>query len=306
MISVPTAGERQILLTGAGGYVGGELRKRLEARHLPLRCLARKPEKLGEATASTKIVAGDVLEPGSLQAALTGIDTAYYLVHLMEQSNDFAADDRRGAENFATAARASGVRRIIYLGGLGDDADPELSPHLRSRHEVGRILAASGVETVEFRAAIIIGAHSSSYQLLKSLADRLPVMICPQWLNTPTQPIAIDDVLDYLDAARDLAPGPSRIFEIGGDDILGYGDMIREYSRQMGLERVLIQVPVLTPYLSSLWLALVTPESFTVGKHLVEGLRNPTVVRDPVALKTFDLRPKGIRPAIEQAIAAQN
>jgi uncharacterized protein YbjT (DUF2867 family) len=234
------------------------------------------------------------------------MESAYYLVHLMEKSDDFESDDRRGAENFASAARSAGVRRIIYLGGLGDDGDPELSPHLRSRHEVGRILASSGVETIEFRAAVIIGARSSSFELLKSLTERLPVMICPKWLDTPTQPIAIDDVLDYLDAARVLPPGPSRIYEIGGSDIVGYGDLIREYARQMRLERVLIPVPVLTPFLSSLWLAIVTPTRFNVGRHLVEGLKNPTVVRDPEALSTFPIHPVGIRPAIERAIASEN
>ena len=172
------------------------------------------------------------------------------------------------------------MRRIIYLGGLGDDADPNLSPHLRSRHEVGQILRDSGVETVEFRASMVIGAGSLSFELVKSLTDRLPVMLCPRWLTTPTQPIAVDDVLAYLLAAKDLPPGESRIFEVGGTDVVTYGDLIREYARQKGLRRWLISVPVLTPYLSGLWLALVTPASFEVGRHLIEGLKNPTVVRD--------------------------
>jgi uncharacterized protein YbjT (DUF2867 family) len=308
MIATPgDDGGGRILLTGAGGYVGGELLRRLEKNRVPVRCMARAPEKLrGVVHETSQVIRGDVLDRGSLDDVLAGVDTAYYLVHLMEKSDDFEADDRKGAENFAAAARAAGVRRVIYLGGLGDDADPELSPHLKSRHEVGTILAASGVGTIEFRAAVIIGARSSSFELLKALTERLPVMICPKWLDTPTQPIAIDDVVEYLDAARALPSGSSRIYEIGGADILGYGDMIREYARQMKLERVLIPVPVLTPYLSSLWLALVTPTRFGVGKHLVEGLKNPTVVRDPKALSVFDVHPMGIRPAIERAIAAEN
>src|SRR6185436_13597294 len=152
---------------------------------------------------STQVVRGDVLDPPSLDEALRGVHTAYYLVHLMSDSKDFEKEDRQAATNFAEAAKKAGVRRIIYLGGLGDDADPDLSPHLRSRHEVGQILRDSGVETVELRASMVVGAGSLSFQLMKSLTDRLPVMLCPRWLSTPTQPIAVDDVLAYLLAARD-------------------------------------------------------------------------------------------------------
>jgi len=293
-----------VLVAGASGYVGGRLVRLLEEKSISLRCLARKPEKLRPLVKeSTQIAAGDVLEPPSLNTALHGVDTAYYLVHLMSGSKDFEQEDRQAATNFAEAAKQAGVRRIIYLGGLGDDADPKLSPHLRSRHEVGEILRDSGVETIEFRAGMVIGAGSLSYQLMKSLTDRLPVMLCPRWLTTPTQPIAVDDVLAYLLAAKDLPAGGSRIFEIGSSDVMGYGDLIREYARQKGLRRWLIFVPVLTPYLSGLWLALVTPASFEVGRHLIEGLKNPTVVNDTNALKVFPICPMGVRAAIQQAIA---
>jgi len=184
----------------------------------------------------------------------------------------------------------------------GDDAEAKLSPHLRSRHEVGQILRESGVVTIEFRAGMIVGAGSTSYQLMKSLTDRLPVMLCPRWLATSTQPIAVDDVLAYLLAAKELPPGESRIFEIGGPDVESYGDLIREYARQKGLRRWLISVPVLTPYLSGLWLALVTPDAYEVGRHLIEGLKNPTVVQDKKALKVFSIRPMGVKEAIQKAI----
>ena len=220
----------------------------------------------------------------------------------MSGSKDFEREDRQAATNFAGAAEQAGVRRIIYLGGLGDDFLPDLSPHLRSRHEVGKILRESGVETIELRASVVIGAGSLSFDLMKSLTDRLPVMICPRWFSTPTQPIAVDDVLSYLLAAKDLPPGESRIFEIGGTDVVTYGDLIREYARQRGLRRWLISVPVLTPYLSGLWLALVTPTSFEIGRHLIEGLKNPTVVRDRTALNVFPIRPMGIREAIQRAL----
>jgi uncharacterized protein YbjT (DUF2867 family) len=196
-----------VLLTGASGYVGGRLLPLLEAQPLALRCLARRPDKLRPLVkGSTEIVRGDVLDAPSLEAALQGVKTAYYLVHLMSGSHDFENEDRQAATNFAHAAQRAGVRRIVYLGGLGDDADPKLSPHLRSRHEVGEILRNSGVETIEFRAGMVVGAGSLSYQLMKSLTDRLPIMICPRWLTTPTQPIAIQDVLAYLLAAKDLPP----------------------------------------------------------------------------------------------------
>ena len=292
-----------VLLTGATGYVGGRLIPLLEQQPVMLRCLARNPEKLrSRVKETTEIVQGDVLDAPSLDEALQGVHTAYYLVHLMSGSKDFEKEDRQAATNFAQAAKKAGVRRIIYLGGLGDDADPKLSPHLRSRHEVGKILRDSGVETIEFRASLVIGTGSLSFDLVKSLTDRLPVMLCPRWLTTPTQPIAVDDVLAYLLAAKDLPPGESRIFEIGSPDVTTYGDMIREYARQKGLRRWLISVPVLTPYLSSLWLALVTPASFEVGRHLIEGLKNPTVVRDKTALDVFPIRPMGIREAIQKAL----
>ena len=293
-----------ILLAGGTGYIGVRLTPLLERERLQLRCLARSPEKLRcHVKETTEIVPGDVLDVPSLDRSLQGVDAAFYLVHLMSATKDFEKEDRRAAMNFAVAAARAGVRRIIYLGGLGDDNDPQLSPHLRSRHEVGQILRESGVETIEFRASAVIGAGSLSFELVEALTDRLPVMICPRWLATPTQPIAIDDVLAYLLAARHLPAEGSRLFEIGGADVVTYGGMIREYARQKGLRRWLISVPLLTPYLSGLWLALVTPAKFEVGRHLIEGLRNPTVVRDTKARDVFHLRPMGIQEAIQKALA---
>jgi uncharacterized protein YbjT (DUF2867 family) len=292
-----------VLLTGATGYVGSRLLALLEDRDLRVRCLARKPDKLRPNVAeSTEILRGDVLDRPSLDEALAGVATAYYLVHLMASSANFEKQDREAAENFGAAAKQAGVRRIIYLGGLGEEADPKLSPHLRSRHEVGKIFRDSGVETIEFRASVVVGNGSLAFDLIQSLTNRLPVMICPRWLATPTQPIAVQDVLAYLLEAMDLPPGESRVFEIGSSDVVTYGQLIQEYARQRGLRRWLISVPLLTPYLSSLWLGLVTPASAEVGRHLIEGLRNPTVVRDKKALEVFSVRPMGIKEAISQAL----
>ena len=297
----------RVLLTGATGYIGSRLLPRLEQHeNVSVRCLARRPAKLRpHVGAATEVVEGDVLNRRSLTSALSDVQTAYYLIHLMASSADFEKEDRQAAQNFAAAAKEAGVERIVYLGGLGEEADPKLSPHLRSRHEVGRILRDSGAQVIEFRASVVIGSGSLSFDLIQSLTNRLPVMICPRWLATSTQPIAVDDVLAYLLAALDLPAGESQIAEIGGSDVVTYGQLIQEYARQRGLRRWLISVPMLTPYLSSLWLGLVTPATAEVGRHLIEGLRNPTIVRDQKALELFSVRPMGIKDAVSQALNAR-
>ena len=213
----------------------------------------------------------------------------------------FEEKDREGARNFAAAAHAAGVRRIIYLGGLGDSSD-QLSTHLRSRHEVGDILRESGVQVIEFRASIIIGSGSLSFEMVRALAERLPVMITPKWVAVKAQPIAIGDMIDYLLASLKLEAEGNPIYEIGGADIVSYGDILREYSHQRGLHRLMIPVPVLTPRLSSLWLGLVTPLYARVGRKLIDSMIHPTVVRDDTALKAFSIRPRGMREAIALAL----
>ncbi|MDH4348002.1 MAG: SDR family oxidoreductase [Gemmatimonadota bacterium] len=297
--------ERRILLTGATGYVGGRLLAALEREGRIVRCLARRPEFLRQrAAASTEVVAGDVLDPGTLPAALQNVDTAFYLVHSMGSSESFEDADRTAAENFARAARDAGVRRVIYLGGLGQGGD--LSPHLVSRQQVGQILRQSGVPTVELRASIILGSGSVSFDMIRSLVETLPVMITPSWVATPTQPIGIEDVIAYLREAIDLPPAGNAVFEIGGPDRVSYGDLMREYARQRGLRRLLIPVPLLTPRLSSLWLRLVTPVYARVGRALVDGLRNETVVRDDAAARAFAVRPLGMRQAMARALANED
>ncbi len=291
-----------ILLTGATGYIGGRLLSALEAAGHPVRCLARRPEYLqARVGPRTEVVKGDGLSADSLPRAMEGVDTAYYLIHSMASEGKFEKEDREAAQNFANAARAAGVRRIIYLGGLGE-AEQELSTHLRSRQEVADLLRSSGIPTIEFRASIVIGSGSLSFEIIRALVQRLPVMICPRWVAVKAQPIAVEDVIAYLLYALQLPPGQGGVYEIGGADQVSYGDIMQEYARQSGLRRWLISVPVLTPRLSSLWLALVTPVYARVGRKLVDSLRNPTLVHDPAARKVFPIVPRGIREAISRAL----
>jgi len=291
-----------VLLTGATGYIGGRLLKVLEQAGMRVRCVARNPDTLKpRVTSVTEVVRGDVLDFDSMRVALEGAVTAFYLVHSMGSSAEFEAMDRSGAENFARAASESGIRRIIYLGGLGDSSE-ELSAHLRSRHEVGDILRSSGVQTIEFRASVVIGSGSLSFEMVRALTERLPVMVTPKWVSALTQPIAVSDVLAYLYAAINLKVEGNRTYEIGGPDTISYGGLMREYARQRGLRRWMISVPVLTPRLSSLWLGLVTPIYARVGRQLIDSIQHSTIVRDNSASKAFAIRPIGVSAAIALAL----
>jgi uncharacterized protein YbjT (DUF2867 family) len=295
-----------VLLTGASGYIGGRLLKSLEAAGWPVRCLARRPEFLqSRVDPSTEVVRADCLDRGSLTRAMAGVHTAYYLVHSMGSSGAFEEEDRLAASNFAEVARESGIQRLIYLGGLGDE-EQTLSAHLRSRHEVAGILRASRIPTIEFRASIVIGSGSLSFEMIRALVQRLPVMICPRWVEVKAQPIAVEEVISYLMEGLELPPQHSAVYEIGGTDQVSYGEIMREYARQCGLRRWMIPVPVLTPRLSSLWLGLVTPIYARIGRKLVDSMRNPTLVRDPSALTVFRVRPRGLRNAIERALGNED
>lgn len=296
-----------ILLTGATGYVGGRLLTALTDAGYPVRCMARKPEFLKSRVQAmgdggdVSVVQGDCLDPASLRRAAAGTDTAFYLVHSMGGSGDFADADREAALNFGQAARQAGIRRIIYLGGLGD-SEEELSKHLQSRHETGEALKASGVPVVEFRASIILGSGSLSFELIRALVERLPAMICPSWVRVKAQPIHIQDVIRYLMAGIELPAGQEDIYEIGGKDTVSYQEIMEKYARQRGLKRTMIPVPVLTPYLSSLWLGLTTPLYARVGRKLILSIKNPTVVRDDRASSIFDVRPAGLEESIRRAM----
>jgi uncharacterized protein YbjT (DUF2867 family) len=295
-----------VLVTGATGYVGGRLLHRLESRRAHrVRCLTRRPEALaGRVAGETELAAGDALDAASLAPAMEGVHTAYYLIHSMDASAEFEELDRAAASNFAAAARDAGVRRIVYLGGLGNGHG--LSAHLASRQEVGDILRSSGVQTIEFRASIVIGSGSASYEIVRALVESLPIMITPHWVETGAQPIAIEDVLEYLLAALERQDPASAIFEIGGADRVTYAEIIREYARQRGLRRCLVRSPLVTPRTSRFFLGLLTPVYGRVAGALVDSLRNETVVHTSAARSAFPIRPRGLRESIERALVNED
>jgi uncharacterized protein YbjT (DUF2867 family) len=298
---------RPIAVLGATGYIGARLVPRLLDAGWQVRAIGRNPAKLaGRPWAShprVETVAGDVFDAAGLAAALQGCQAAFYLVHSMNpQTTDFAAADRQAAANMASAAAAAGVGRIIYLGGLGEDA-PQLSHHLRSRHEVGTTLQAGSVPVTIFRAAMIIGSGSASFEILRYLVERLPVMVTPRWVGTPCQPIAVSNVLHYLVACLDCPATLGRTFDIGTEEVVTYHELMRLYAEEARLpRRWIIPVPVLTPRLSSYWIHLVTPVPASLARPLAEGLRNPVLCQDTVAR---DLLPQPLlncRMAIRRAL----
>ncbi|MEO6060513.1 MAG: SDR family oxidoreductase [Thermoflexales bacterium] len=294
-----------ILVTGATGYIGGRLVPRLLEMGHRVRCLVRDPARLQGRPwqNAVEIVAGDVLQPDSLARAMEGVKVAYYLVHSLGGGIDFHERDMTAARNFGAAARAAGIERILFLGGLAE-ASPGLSEHLRSRQQSGDALREAGVPVTEFRAGVIVGSGSLSFEMIRYLTERVPVMICPRWVFTRTQPIGIREVLEYLTAALGVPESAGRIIEIGGSEVVTYGEMMTMYAEVRGLKRWMIQVPVLTPRLSSYWVNLVTPIPAVIARPLIEGLRNENVVHDPSARALFpDVQPVSYRVSVARALA---
>ncbi|MFB6310586.1 MAG: NAD(P)H-binding protein [Salinirussus sp.] len=294
----------EVLVTGATGFIGGRLVPELVAAGHSVRVLVRQPGAYAPPD-GVAVYEGDLLEPGSFDAALDGVDAVYYLVHSMRAGPDYAARDRQAAANFATAADAAGVDRVIYLGGLGEEGD-ELSPHLESRREVEAVLANGNYDLTVLRAAIIVGAGSVSFETIRQLATRLPVMVTPQWVHTDCQPIAIDDVLAYLTGVIDHPETAGETYEIGGPEVLTYGEMLQRAARELGARvPVIVPVPVLTPRLSAYWVGLVTDVDWAVARPLIDGLQNAVVVRDdsirdiiPVDLTPYD---EAVARAVERS-----
>lgn len=292
-----------VLLTGASGYVGGRLAPSLAGTG-ELRCMMRTPDP-AKAPADARVVQGDAVSGEGLDAALEGVDVAYYLIHSMGRGGDadFAERDRRAADTFGRAAARAGVRRAIYLGGLSTDEDAT-SDHLRSRDEVARVLGEHVPQLVHVRAAMVIGPSGASFEMLRALVERLPVMVCPRWIDTRTQPIAIADVVAALAALRDRDDVVGEV-QLGGPEALSYRAMMERTARAMGRRRPLIvRVPVLTPRLSSYWVQLVTPVEAGLVRPLIDGLREEMLVRRPPPPGIND-RPRDFDAAVREALAAR-
>jgi uncharacterized protein YbjT (DUF2867 family) len=304
-ISPAPAKPGTILLTGATGYVGGRLLHRLVGEGCRVRCITRRPEVLAKRLGrDVEIVGGDLLELEPLSVAMAGVHIAFYLVHSMDASGSFEELDRRAARNFATAAAKAGVGHIVYLSGLGSGAD--LSAHLASRHEVGDILRRSGVVTTELRASIVIGAGSASFETVRAVVERLPAIPAPKWVDTAAQPIAIDDVIEYLVAVLTSRPTRNAVFEIGGGDRVTYAEVMREYARQRNLRRRVLPMPVRTARAWRLLVGVVIPTHGRVAASMLDSLRNETVVSDHAAREAFPVKPRGLPEAIERALASED
>ncbi|HWA54192.1 MAG TPA: NAD(P)H-binding protein [Solirubrobacterales bacterium] len=296
----------RVLIAGATGFIGGRLAEALSApgAGTEVRCLVRDPARARRLeTAGLDLHVGDVADAASLEGAGRGVEVAYYLVHAMGGGGGFAERERAGAANFARMAKREGVERVIYLGGLGDES---VSEHLRSRHLTAEVLAEEGPPLTYFRAAMVVGAGSESYRTLRYLVGRLPVMIAPSWLRTDTQPIGIDAVVEYLGRAPEVPESTGREVQIGGPDVLTYEEMLDRMAIAMGMEpRRKVAVPLITPWLSSLWLGLVTPVDTNVARPLVEGLTTQTVVTDPSGAKAFRIEPETFDEALRRAYAEE-
>lgn len=296
-----------ILVTGASGAIGSRLIDRLLTEGERPVAAGRRPEALGERFPGVEARELDALRPETLPPALEGVRSLYYFIHSMEPgAESFDERDRAAALNVARSAKASGVERIVYLGGLGEE-DETLSRHLSSRHETGRKLAEEGPPLLELRAAMVVGAQSVSFRMLRDLVHRLPAMIVPRWVETRTQPIAISDVVAYLSAARSTAlDGQRTVIEIGGADVVTYREMIETLARIEGRRRVLVGVPLLTPRLSSLWCGLTTSVSASVARPLIMGMTHETVVRTEEAASRFpDIWPIGFEEALRRALEGE-
>ncbi len=296
----------RVLVTATSGYIGSSLLEPLRDAGFSVRASARSPQRVS-APAGVEVVHADALDPDAVADSLSDVSIAYYLVHTLGTGAGYAERDRLAARIFAEAARRAGVERIIFLGGLGEE-DAPLSEHLGSRHEVGRLLAESGIPTDEFRASIVIGGGSTSFEMIRNLVEKLPVMPTPRWVRMPAQPIAIADVVAYLVAAAQPAAERTghTVIEIGGPDIVSYSGLLELYAQRRGLKRLVIPVPVLSPWLSGWWLYLFTPREATVGRQLAESLRFPTTVTSDTATHLFpDIEPMSAADAIDRAFASE-
>ncbi len=297
----------KVALTGATGYVGGLLIEPLSDMVGEVRCISRNPGNISRVLPSNVTAhKADVTDFDSLRTALAGCDVAFYLVHSLAEQEDFYQIETRSAQTFADAAKSAGIKRIIYLGALAQSDQTHTSAHIESRHHVGELLKSTGVPVTEFRASVIIGAGSMPFEAIRALVERLPVMVTPRWVRMPVQPIAAPDLVKYLSAAITAPDNESHIYEIGGADVTNYAKLMHTYAKARGLRRFMVPVPVITPRLSSLWLKLVTPAHYRIGKRIVDSAAHSSIVVDESAKRDFDFEPIGVEEAITGALKAEN
>ncbi|WP_251328840.1 NAD(P)H-binding protein [Haloplanus pelagicus] len=292
----------RVLVTGATGFVGGRLVPALVDAGHEVTVLVRDADRY-DPPDGVRVVEGDLLDPASYAAALD-VEAAYYLVHSMTARDDFETRDRQAATGFARAASDAGVERVIYLGGLGEERNG-LSTHLRSRREVERVLATGTYALTTLRAAIIVGAGSAGFEMIRQLATRLPVMVTPRWVRTPCQPIAVDDVIAFLVGVLDAPETAGETFEVGGPEVLTYAEMLRRTGRHLGHEPIIVAVPVLTPRLSAYWVGLMTDVPWRVARPLIAGLKNPVVVHDDRLREVVPVDPTPFDGAVRRALAGE-
>ena len=296
-----------VVVIGASGFVGTALIPVLADSVHSMRCVSRDPDRIGRVLPGNALaVRADLLDPGSLDRALQGAETVFYLAHSLGEKDGFAALEEQAAQNFAFAAARSRIRRIIYLGALAQLSGEVSSDHIASRHRVGEVLRSSGVPVTEFRASVVIGAGSMAYEVVRALVERLPIMVTPRWVRMPIQPIAESDLIAYLIAALEETGSESHVYEIGGESVVDYAQFMSAYGRARGLNRLMIPVPVITPRLSSLWLKLVTPAHFRMGRRVVDSAEHASVVADPQARSDFPIEPMGLEQAIDRALSAES
>ncbi len=296
---------KKILVSGATGYIGNLLIPELITKDYDVRCMVRDEKKVRgkDWYGVAEIIVADVFDKKSLVDAMVDIDAAYYLIHSMATGSDFHEQDLIAAKNFGQSATIAGVKQLIYLGGLGNP-ETDLSVHLRSRQETGNALRESDIPVTEFRAAVIVGSGSISFDMLRYLTERVPVMVCPKWVYTKTQPIAVGDVIKYLLSALETEDCMGKIIEIGGSDVITYKEMLMGYAKVRGLKRLMIPVPVLTPRLSSYWVDLVTPIPKSIARPLIDGLKNEVIVRDNTAGELFpQINPTSYLSAVKLALS---
>lgn len=291
----------KVLILGATGYVGRNLLPRLIDEGFHTRCLVRDPTKF--VLQNVEVIEGDATDQSIVDTAVNGADKVIYLIHSMgSNSTQFESLDQQIATNVASSVSRFGIRQIVYLGGLGRKS-PDQTPHLRSRHEVARLLRMAGVPVTELRAAVIIGRGSSSFEMIRELVTRLPIMLCPKWVRIKTQPIAIDDVVNYILLSLNQPEALDRTLDIGGPDVLSYREMMLAVARQMKLKRLIVPVPVLTPWLSSHWVNLITTVSAPLARALIESVRSETVCENDTARQLFDFEPLKFETAVVRALA---